>query len=263
MAKNDTKPVVEEVASEEVAAPTLRKYREKVKARYPDFNPEKEEDWLEMEDKYAEEVEMDLGKYKEAENKLIEAMKADTQFAQVVLDVAVNSMPLRAAIAKSLSEEDLIPKEGDDDYEAFQTARAENLRKATEMSELEKKIAENQEATLANIDKFAEENGYTEEQKNALIDLINETYDKLMMKDISPELLLSFHKMMNFDSEVQAAQEAGQIEGRNAAIEIKKATDTKDKKGDGVPVPASSSVTDREKKKTNAMFEGVGRRRTI
>lgn len=262
MAKNDKNPVTEEVTSEEVVVPTLRKYREKVKARYPDFNPEKEEDWAEMEDRYAEEVEADLGKYKEAENKIIEAMKADASFAQAVMDVAVNGLPFRAAIAKALSQDDLIPKEGDDDYEAYQAAREENLQKANKMSEMEKQIAANEEATLANLDKFAEENGYTEEQKDALINLINETFDKLMMKEISAELLLSFHKMMNFDAEVQAAQKAGEIEGRNTAIEIKKAKDTKDKAGDGVPVPASSSVEDRAKKR-NSMFEGVGNRPKI
>ncbi len=263
MKKDKDNETLGEATSEQSATPALRKYREKIKARYPDINPEKEEDWYDLEDRYAEETEADLGKYKTAEETLVEAMKAEPEFGQVAYDIAVNKMPFRVAIAKSLSQEDLIPQDGDPDYEEWQKARDEKLTQTKAMEERTKQIADNEAKTLSAIDAFAEENGYTEEQKDGLITLINDTFDKLMMKEITPDLLLSFHKMMNFDSEVQAAEEAGKIEGRNESIDLKKKADKESKSGDGVPVPAGSKVPDKPARRANPLFDGIGNRPKI
>lgn len=263
MKKNNENGVIEEAASEQVAAPALRKYREKIKTRYPDVNPEKDEDWLDLEDKYAEDVEAELGKYKTAEESLNEAMKAEPEFAQIAYDIAVNKMPFRVAVAKSLSQEDLIPQEGEPDYEEYRKVREDRMAQNKAFEERTKQIAENEAKTLSAIDAFAKENAYTEEQKDGLITLINDTFDKLIMKEITPELLLSFHKMMNFDNEVKAAEEAGKIEGRNEAIDVKKKADKENKSGDGVPIPAGAKVPDKQERRGNSLFEGVGNRPKI
>lgn len=263
MKKDNIDKETGEGIAEQAPAPSLRKYRERIKARYPDVNPEKEEDWYDLEDRYAEEVEADLGKYKSVDEALTEAMKAEPEFAEIAYDIAVNKVPFRIAIARHLSQEDLIPGEGDPDYEEFQKVRSERLSQSKAMEERNKQIEANEAKTLEAIDAFAQENGYSEEQKGSLISLINDTFDKLIMKEISPELLLSFHKMMNFDQEVLAAEEAGKIEGRNESIDLKKKTDKDKKEGDGVPVPAGVKSKDVVAKRTNQFFEGIGNRPKI
>lgn len=264
MAKKEEKVDNGAEVAEVAQAPSLRKYQEKMKARYADeYDPASNEP--DMLDRYAEEVEGDLTKYKEAEESLNETMRADPVFAQFVYDVAVNKLPMRAAIAKYFAAEDLIPQEGDDDFEAHQAAYKERVDKSNKMSALEKEIAANEEASFANIDAFADEQGYSEEQKTALIDKINSVLQDAIEKKISPELLMSFHKMLSFDSEVEAAKEAGKIEGKNEKIESIKAKEEEEIVGDGVPATSTGteeSVVAKERK-PDPFFGNMRQRKSI
>lgn len=264
MAKKEEKVDNGAEVAEVAQAPSLRKYQEKMKARYADeYDPASNEP--DMLDRYAEEVEGDLTKYKEAEESLNETMRADPVFAQFVYDVAVNKLPMRAAIAKYFAAEDLIPQEGDDDFEAHQAAYKERVDKSNKMSALEKEIAANEEASFANIDAFAQEQGYSEEQKTALIDKINSVLQDAIEKKISPELLMSFHKMLSFDSEVEAAKEAGKIEGKNEKIESIKAKEEEEIVGDGVPVTGTGTeaAVAMRARKQDPFFGGIKKRNSI
>lgn len=251
----------EAVQAPEAQAPTLRKYREKIKARYPDEDPQSEDDWMKLEDRYAEEVEGSLGQYKDSEMTLQEVMTAFPEFAQMLYDIVANKMSPRAAIAKHYSQEDLIPQEGDDDYEAYQTAYSEKLDKGKRRQELDKQIDANQDASINTIDEFCEEQGMSEDEKTALLDMINSTFQKMLEKIIDKPMLQGYLKMMTYEKDIASAAEAARIEGKNEAIEIKKAKDAESVAGDGVPQPVRGGEIRPEQKKS--FFDGVGKRKGI
>lgn len=254
---------VEEIPKED-STKAMRKYREKIKARYPDANPQTDDEWLDMEDKYAEEVEGMLSQ-NEADSQVIkEVMMAYPELAMFLNDLFVNKLPLRAAIAKHFAQEDLIPQEGDDDYEVHKKASQERLETVKKREAMDKEIEANQDASISAIDAYAEKNGYSEEQKNGLLDFINDTFQELLMKKISENILSAFDKAMNYDNDVTSAAQAGEVSGKNAAIELKKGKVNEAMAGDGVPILGKGgAIEEKEIGRNQRLFGDIGKRKGI
>lgn len=260
--ENEVLPV-EEIPKED-STKAMRKYREKIKARYPDVNPQTDDEWLDMEDKYAEEVEGMLSQ-NEADSQVIkEVMMAYPELAMFLNDLFVNKLPLRAAIAKHFAQEDLIPQEGDDDYEVHKKASQERLETVKKREAMDKEIEANQDASISAIDAYAEKNGYSEEQKNGLLDFINDTFQELLMKKISENILSAFDKAMNYDNDVTSAAQAGEVSGKNAAIELKKGKVNEAMAGDGVPILGKGgAIEEKEIGRNQRLFGDIGKRKGI
>ncbi len=260
--ENEVLPV-EEIPKED-STKAMRKYREKIKARYPDANPQTDDEWLDMEDKYAEDVEGMLSQ-NEADSQVIkEVMMAYPELAMFLNDLFVNKLPLRAAIAKHFAQEDLIPQEGDDDYEVHKKASQERLETVKKREAMDKEIEANQDASISAIDAYAEKNGYSEEQKNGLLDFINDTFQELLMKKISENILSAFDKAMNYDNDVTSAAQAGEVSGKNAAIELKKGKVNEAMAGDGVPILGKGgAIEEKEIGRNQRLFGDIGKRKGI
>ena len=240
----------------------MRKLREKIKARYPDQDPQSEEDWFALEDKYAEDVEEVLAKYKESEMTLHEVMMAYPELAMILNDIVANKLSVKVALAKHYSQEDLIPQEGDDDYEASMTAYNEKLEKAKKRSEIDKEIEANQDASIVAIDAYCESKGYSEEQKTKLIDFINDTFQDLLMKKVTEPILQAFDKAMNYDTDIAQAAQAGEINGKNANINTK--IEKEKIIDDGVPAPGKGGpIKEVEMGKNARIFADIGKRKGI
>ena len=240
----------------------MRKLREKIKARYPDDDPRSEEDWMALEDRYAEDVEGTLGKYKDSEMTLQEVMTAYPELAMILNDIVNNKMPVRAAIAKHFSQEDLISQEGDDDYDAFTSAYNERVESAKKRSALDKEIDANQEESMATIDAYCAEKGHSEQQKEELLAFINDTFQDLLMKKVTKPILDAFNKAMTYDKDIETATKVGEVSGRNTAIEAKKA---KEKVvDDGVPtLSKGGSIAEKEIGRNQRLFGDIGKRKGI
>jgi len=252
---------VAEVSTPQTPA-EMRKLREKIKARYPDENPQSDEEWYALEDRYAEDVEGELGKNKESAMTLHEVMLAYPELAMILHDIVVNKLPVRAAIARHFSQEDLISQEGDDDYEAVNTAYNERVANAKKREEIDKEIEANQEATIATIDSYCEKKKYSEEQKTGLLDFINDTFQNLLMKKCTEPIIEAFDKAMNYDTDIAQATEVGEINGKNASLETKIA---KEKVvDDGVPTPGKGGpIKEVEVGKNTRIFGDIGKRKGI
>lgn len=227
--KNEQTPVV---VTEEVKVRPLRRM---AKEKYPDFNPENDSDWDEKEDELAEELEGSVKSYKDAESKLDEIISTDPELADVLNDMIVNKTPFRAAIAKHYSQEDLIPVEGEEDFDAYQSAYEERVNKKAARDARDAEIAANEENSLKALDEFAAEKGMDDDGKAAFIGYINNIFDEMLYKKLTPEILGAFYNSMNHDNDVAAAKEAGEIEGRNENIEAQIAEEDAIAEGDGLP----------------------------
>jgi len=242
---------------------SLRKYREKVKARYPDTNPQSDEEWADLEDRYAEDVEGEISKYKDSDMTLQEVMTAYPELAMILYDIVVNKIPVRVAIIKNLSQEDLIPAEGDPDYPDYDSVLKEQKSKKEKQSSIDAEIEANELASIANLDKVAADKGLSDEQKDALLEFANNAFSEIMMKNIPESIWDAFHKAMSYDKDVEMAKQEGELKGRNTAIELKKAA-AEQKMDDGIPaIGKGSGVQEAKPSRAQEIFKGVGERKGI
>lgn len=249
--------MAQETKQEEQKA--VRPLRKAAQDKYPDFSPEDENEWNDKEDEVFNEMSEYNKSYKDAESKLDELISSDDELAGVLNDMVVNKTPFRVAIAKYYSQEDLIPVEGDEDYEGYQKAYEERVSKKEKRSKMDAEIASNEQASLDAIDAFAQEHDMDEEAKTSFINFINDIFNDMLYKKLTPEILNAFYNSMNHDSDVQSAAEAAEIKGRNANIEAQYEEEERKEKGDGLPVTEKGAAAEPEegKKEERSMLDDV------
>lgn len=244
------------------AAPALPKYRERLRGRYPDVNPQSDQEWDDLAERgFAEDAER-LKNF-EDNNKVIEDLiDSDKDLAAVTSEMIVNGTPFRAAVAKFFDPEDLVAKEGDEDYEYYQKSSDERKKMGQAFRERGAQKRANEKEAYDNIDKFAEKKALDDAAKQEFIDFVNTLYDDLSVLKLSMKTLEKLYKAMTYDEAVAEAAETGAIDAKNQAIEaarVKKAADTA---GDGVPAPMGGSApapTPKPKKPT--VFDDLPKRK--
>lgn len=220
-----------------------RRIRKSIMAKYPDFKADNEEAWTAKEDEYFGEIEDELGVYRSSEEQLSEMIKANPELAEVINDMVSRKMPFRVAVARHYSQEDLTPKEGEDDYDAYAKEYSERLERTKKREARMKEIADNEAASLNAIDKFISDNSLTKEDKKGLVEYINGFFDQMLNKRISPEMLAMFRKAITHDSDVDGARKEGEIAGRNANIKAQMEAEDARTAGDGLPSPSKGADT--------------------
>ena len=250
-----------EEAKEEAVAKTAN---DRLKERYPDENPQTDEEWEKLRQRFmddSEAAEKDRAEWEQEVNDLI---LSDTDMAAIANEMMVNHLPFRAAVAKVIDLEDLKPQEGEDDYEAWDKAYKERLSHNKAMVERQKEIDSNEEKSFENIDKFCADRGYDDKAKDGIVDFINEVFDAIVMKNISPELLEKLDKARTYDSAVRDAELKGEVKGRNANIEAQRVDEMEKEEGDGIPAPRAtggSPLQPREEPRKDLMdgfMRGIG-----
>lgn len=236
----------------------VRPLRKRAQEKYPDFNPEDEKEWEAKEDEVFGELEESNKGYKDAEAKLDELISTDEELANVLNDMIVNKVPLRVAIAKYYSQEDLLPVEGEEDFEAYQNAYNERVSKKEAKDARDKEIADNEAKSLDAIDAFASEKGMDDEAKKGFVEFINNTFNDMLYKKLSPETLGAFYNAMNHDADVKSAEEAGEIKGRNANIEAQMEEEEKNEAGDGIPAVGKGGSSEQpEEQESSTMLDSI------
>lgn len=231
----DKEAIVEKKETADASPVVVAVVRQRLKERYPEENPETDDAWEQVYGRYMDESEGELSRYREAECRLNELCRAYPEFGEVVHEMVANRLPFRAAVARVLSADDLIPQEGDEDYDACRTAWEERLERVEKRERQTREIAGNEARSLEAIDRFCEEKGLSEEEKDGLVELINDHFADLLYKRISPSMLEGFFKQMSFDLAVEEAAKAGELRGRNQQIEARRAQERAGRAGDGLP----------------------------
>lgn len=226
-----------EKAAEETAPLTAD---ERLKKRYPDANPQNPEEWEKLRSQLLDDYEATEKSHAEWEQEVNDLLLSDDQMALIANEMLVNHTPLRVAIAKVFDPEDLKPKEGEEDYEEYEKAYKERLEHNKAMMNRQKEIDANAEKSFENIDKFCQDKGYDDKTKDGIVDFINELFDAIVMKNITPELLAKIDKARTFDSAVRDAAIQGEVKGRNANIEAQRVKEMEKEEGDGIPAPRAT-----------------------
>lgn len=247
-------PVVEE--------PALSKYRQRLKNRYAEANPQNDQEWDDLAERYMAEDEERLKIFDENAKVIDDILYGDKDLSRIVADMINNGSTFRVALAKVFDPESLTPKEGDEDYEYYQKSRDERIQMGKDFAARAEQRRKNEEEAYSNIDAYCGEKGYDEAEKAALIDYINTFFAGLAECKITAEMLQQFDNARNHDKDVAEAAEDAGIDAKNAAIEAKRASAAEQRKADGVPAPAGGSSAGRElPKRKPTIFDDIPERK--
>ena len=243
-------------------APAMPKYRERLRGRYADANPQTDQDWDDLTERGFADDEERIKAYEDNEQVIQDILDSDKDAAAVISEMILNGTPFRAAVAKYFDPEDLVAKEGDADYEYYQKSSDERKKMGQEFRQKGEQRRNNEKEAYDNIDKFAEKKQMDKAAKDAFIGFVNTLYNDLSALKLSMTTLEKLYKAMTFDEAVAEAAETGAIEAKNDAIEAARVRKAVNTAGDGVPTPAGGSSpapTPKPKKKT--IFDDLPQRK--
>lgn len=247
--------MAEETKTPPTEAPAMPKYRERLRSRFADANPQSDQEWDDL-------TERALSEDEENAKVLQDILDSDKDLSTVVSEMIVNGTPFRAAVAKYFDPEDLVAKEGDEDYEYYQKSTDERKRMGQEFRARGEEKRKNTKDAYDNIDKFAEKNGMDAAAKDEFIGFVNTLYNDLSVLKLTPETLTKLYKAMTYDEAVAEAAETGEIDGKNAAIEAQRVRKTSAANGDGVPTPQGGSApVPTPKPKKSTIFDDIPKRK--
>lgn len=244
------------------AAPALPKYRERLRGRYPDVAPQNDAEWDDLAERGFAEDEEKIKNF-EDNNKVIEDLiDSDKDLAAVTSEMIVNGTPFRAAVAKFFNPEDLVAKEGDDDYEYYQKSSEERKQMGKAFRERGAQRRANEKEAYDNIDKFVKKHAMDEAAKEAFIAFVNELYNDMSDLKLSMKNLEKLYKAMTFDEAVAEAAEAAGVDAKNQAIEAARVKKANAAAGDGVPAPmGGSSPAPEQPRRKQTIFDDLPKRK--
>lgn len=254
-----------EAGAEVMEAPKMPAYRERIKKRYADREFNSDEDWDNAAEEAFAEDEETINVFRDNNKIIDEVIASDKDLAAIIADIVANHIPFRAAVAKRFSPEDLVAKEGDEDYDYYQKSYEERVATGREIQRIAQERLKNEDEAYDNIDAFCEQKGYSDEDKKEFIGYINEFYNSLSMRKITPEVLQTIDNARHYDADMASAEESGFVAGKNENIAAKRASEREKAVADGVPVPSGSGapVMDAPKKKENPFFAGIKQRNIV
>jgi len=246
--KNEEKPVVEQ--------PTTEKSIEEEAAALDEVKPSKKDELRKM---LLEDIEgynpddeegsaallIDrLNASKEQKKKLADALNSDPRLAQVLADVVSGKRGAAGALVKYFGKDFLNAEEGTPEYEEI--VKAEEERKAEQdANEASKKEYEaNIEKTMPEVEAYCKEKGYDVDEflNNAWEGIVKPILSGMYSRQVCEFI----DKGSNYDNDVKAALEAGEVKGRNTNIHK-----MEERNGDGMPKAMGSAPVKKPKKQGN------------
>ena len=204
---------------------------ERIRAARPDGKYDEDEDEIYRQaGSWLDELEAGSKSYKDLADKLAARFNEDPEEANAFLDY-LEGMHLVAAIRKNMGDEALTMQEGDEGWDEYQKAGETRKADSERLMGYAKEINENSAASDALFEEWAGELELDDEQKKAVLDLIQGDLEALMKGKLSKDVLNRYSKAINHDSDVEAAHKQGKVEGRGEAIDAQR----KRMKGSGLP----------------------------
>lgn len=212
-----------------------KKYRE----AYPDheFSDENEDTWYEIANKRFDEHNEIKEKYKKTETAAEGLKRVFNTYPEALAFIRDldKSGDFAYALSKNFDPDTIKPLEGEPDWDAFEKGKKERMERLKQQSEYQAKVAENIGATVKVMQEFTTKNNIGEQEGTAFVERVASVLQNAIDGNITEETLTLLYKGLNKDQEVKEAKQAGEIEGRNAAIDAKKVADATQRKGDGLP----------------------------
>jgi len=253
-AEGETKETKETEETKE-STPEKKPYRwaDRLSKEYPDRKYESDDDYENAMDEYLGELEGYRERGRLANQKLISVFDTNPAVGSIVRDMMEGSSA-RAALARHFAPEDLVPQEGDDDYESWKKNKIEREESLAKRKKRDEDYANNTKATQAAIEEFVTENGMDDAAAGEFLSYIDTHISDIMNGKLSKDLLGMFHKARNYEAEVAKAREIGEIAGKNQKIVAEK---EKKPVGDGLPKPKNTGSGPDKPQRQQSWIDGL------
>lgn len=204
---------------------------ERYKGKYPDKEfGDDEQLFAQINGDYAG-YDKEIEDYQTREKNLKELFRTDPRSAKLFINWSKGANPTTELV--KLFGADIVASLNDPDkQEEIAQANKDFVERAAKTKELEDAYPDNLAKSLAACDKMQQEKGFTDEQVTKAFELLERIMLDVVAGNFEPSYIEMAIKALDYDNAVAAAEENGEIRGRNAKIEEQM---EKPKKGDGVP----------------------------
>ncbi|MDE6277347.1 MAG: hypothetical protein K2M06_04485 [Muribaculaceae bacterium] len=203
---------------------------ERLRKKYPDKKFEDDEEiYGQISDDY-DEYEQELAGYKGREKTLSDMFAADPRSAQLLTDMHNGQDPV-LGLVRNFGVEIKDVLDDPEMQEKIAEANKDFIERAAKSKKLDEEYEANMRTTLDTLRTFQEERGMSDEDIDKVVELILTIVRDGVMGKFSTETLEMACKALNYEADVAAAGEEGEIAGRNSRIveDLRKS-----KKGDGI-----------------------------
>lgn len=196
----------------------LRPLYARMKKSYPDNPFEKDDDYLDMAEKHIAGLEEKVNKFDMSNKKIMSILEDNPELKGVFADLA-QGVPFAVALARNIDLEAVIPLEGEDGYEEY--AKEDEARKAKIKANQEfiSQRDKNLEASVAEIEAFAEEANMDETKAGEFLNWISQLMGRLTDGSFDKQLLSDLYKSYKHDEIVNEETQLAEIRGKNAKID--------------------------------------------
>ncbi|HBE43701.1 MAG TPA: hypothetical protein DDW27_21415 [Bacteroidales bacterium] len=234
--------------------PPKNKYADRLAKAYPDREFKSDEDYEKSLEEYLGELEGYKERGSMANQKLIALFESEPQVGDVVRDM-INGATFREALARHMSPEDLTAIEGDPDFEGWnknKAAREEDLNKRkAKQDEYSKNLEFSQQA----IEEFAKENNMDDDVAGQFLARFDAMLADINNGKVSKDVLMTIKRAWDYDNDIAAAKEQGELAGKNKNIVAQK--EKAKPQGDGLPKIGGSSETPETNRPAPTYIDGL------
>lgn len=196
------------------------RYTERLKTKYPDKEFADDEALFgQINDDY-DSYDNELSGYKEREKALTDLFSSNPRSAAFLTDWRKGEDPIIGMIRK-FGDDFKAALEDPEKQEALAAANKEFAERISQEKEYEEEYQKNITETLSTLEKIQNEEGLSDEDIDSAMDfLMNILRDGIMGKFTKESILMAL-KALHHDSDVEQANQEGEVRGRNTKIEEK------------------------------------------
>lgn len=248
MENEDKDGQITTVDAPESAAPVVIRSREFIGKKFPEREFADDDEYENFLADYLDNSGKIIADNDKANEILGTVLSEYPELAEIIQDLC-NGTPIRIALAKHISPEELSVGDDDTDAESYKKAVEERNDRRKAAAERIKELEQNMEISEGVFSNFVKEEGLDEKELESFNSFLQDMFDNIERGNISREILLKLYQAYKFKEAVADAKEDGLIEGRNEAIEAKR--EKKINGGDGMPTSGGS--VDKPKETTDTM----------
>ena len=184
---------------------------------FPDRNFDSDDELFEVLASYDADLDERFEKLRKDQTKLAQIFTSNPKMAGFISTVIEGEDPLIACVRYFGG--DVLQCAYDEDR--LMQLRKENdayLDRMQTYAKTEKEIEENWKVSAKSIERFKEAKGMTDEEFDMFIEKVCHLCEHVFMCDFSYEVLDTLFKGVNYDTDIDFAEQAGEVKGRNQRI---------------------------------------------
>lgn len=184
---------------------------------FPDRNFDSDDELFEVLASYDADLDERFEKLRKDQTKLAQIFTSNPKMAGFISTVIEGEDPLIACVRYFGG--DVLQCAYDEDR--LMQLRKENdayLDRMQTYAKTEKEIEENWKVSAKSIERFKEAKGMTDEEFDMFIEKVCHLCEHVFMCDFSYEVLDTLFKGVNYDTDIDLAEQTGEVKGRNQRI---------------------------------------------